>query len=68
MQFKSKFKTKNNEKKMIAKLRFPEKARHDKWCFEEVKGVLHHLPQKAPKLACFVLYMFLNFINIFFEK
>ena len=29
-----------------------------------VKGVLHLLPQKAPKLACFVLY--LKIINIFF--
>ena len=31
----------------------------------EFKGVLHLLPQKAPKLACFVLY--LKNINIFFK-
>ena len=30
-----------------------------------VKGVLHLLPQKAPKLACFVL--FLKIINIFWK-
>ena len=30
------------------------------------KGVLHLLPQKVQKLACFVLY--LKIINIFFEK
>ena len=30
---------------------------------ETLKGVLHLLPQKAPKLACFVLY--LKIINIF---
>ena len=32
---------------------------------ERVKGVLHLLPQKAPKLACFVLY--LKIINIFLK-
>ena len=31
-----------------------------------VKGVLHLLPQKAPKLACFVLY--LKIINIFLKN
>ena len=31
---------------------------------KQVKGVLHLLPQKAPKLACFVLY--LKIVNIFF--
>ena len=30
------------------------------------KGVLHLLPQKAPKLACFVLY--LKVINIFLKN
>ena len=30
------------------------------------KGVLHLLPQEAPKLACFELY--LKIINIFFEQ
>ena len=31
-----------------------------------VKEVLHLLPQKAPKLACFVLY--LKIINIFLKN
>ena len=31
-----------------------------------VKGVLHLLPQKAPKLACFVLC--LKIINIFLKN
>ena len=31
-----------------------------------VKGVLHLLPSKAPKLACFVLY--LKIINIFLKN
>ena len=31
--------------------------------FISIKGVLHLLPQKASKLACFVLY--LKIINIF---
>ena len=30
------------------------------------KGVVHRLPQKAPKLACFVLY--LKIINIFLKN
>ena len=30
------------------------------------KGVLHLLPQKAPNLACFVLY--LKIINIFLKN
>ena len=29
-------------------------------------GILHLLPQKAPKLACFMLY--LKIINIFLKK
>ena len=33
------------------------------WSF---KGVLHLLPQKAPKLACFVLY--LKIINILLKN
>ena len=33
---------------------------------EYFKGVLHLLPQKAPKLACFVLY--LKIINIFWKN
>ena len=33
---------------------------------ENLKGVLHLLPQKAPKLACFVLY--LKIINIFLKN
>ena len=33
---------------------------------EVIKGVLHLLPQKAPKLACFTLC--LKIIGIFFEK
>ena len=31
-----------------------------------IKGVLHLLPQKAPKLACFVLY--LKIIKIFLKN
>ena len=31
----------------------------------DIKGVLHLLPQKAPKLACFVLY--LKIINTFLK-
>ena len=31
-----------------------------------IKGVLHLLPQKAPKLACFVLY--LKITNIFLKN
>ena len=31
-----------------------------------IKGVLHLLPQKAPKLACFVFY--LEIINIFLKN
>ena len=34
-------------------------------CFT-LKGVLHLLPQKTPKLACFVLY--LKIINIFLNN
>ena len=33
---------------------------------KEIKGVLHLLPQKASKLACFVLY--LKIINIFLKN
>ena len=32
----------------------------------QIKGLLHLLPQKVPKLACLVLY--LKIINIFFWK
>ena len=34
--------------------------------FAAIKGVPHLLPQKAPKLACFVLY--LKIINIFLKN
>ena len=34
--------------------------------YGEIKGVLHLLPQKAPKLACFVLH--LKMINIFLKN
>ena len=34
--------------------------------FQTLKGVLHLLPPKAPKLACFVLY--LKIINIFLKN
>ena len=34
--------------------------------WQSFKWVLHLLPQKAQKIACFVIY--LNIINIFFEK
>ena len=33
-----------------------------------LKGVLHLLPQKAPKLVCLVLYLDLKIINIFFKN
>ena len=36
------------------------------YTFKSLKGVLHHLTQKAPKLACFVL--FLKIINIFWKN
>ena len=32
------------------------------------KGVLHLPPQKAPKLTCFVLYLYLKIINIFLKN
>ena len=44
-------------------------ARNTRTMFENIrpfKGVLHLLPQKAPKLACFVLY--LKIINIFLKN
>ena len=34
--------------------------------FSNLRGVLHLLPQKASKLACFVIY--LKIISIFFEQ
>ena len=34
--------------------------------YSRLKGVLHRLPQNAPKLACFVLY--LKLINIFLKN
>ena len=36
------------------------------YLYQDLKGVLNLLPQKAPKLACFVLY--LKIITIFLQN